>query len=129
MIFKIISIALIGVVVVLLLRTAKPEFALFATIATGVVIVIILLSTLQNVILSFDEIVKKSGVDDGIFTAVLKIIGIGYLTEYSASIANDAGCGSIASKLQFGGKLTIFAMSISIVSTLIDVIKNLVNMI
>jgi len=129
MIFKIISIAIIGVVVVLLLRTAKPEFAVFATIATGVVIVIILLSTLQDVILSFDEIVKKSGVDDGIFTAVLKIIGIGYLTEYSASIANDAGCGSIASKLQFGGKLTIFAMSISIVSTLIDVIKNLVNMI
>lgn len=129
MIFKIISIALIGVVVVLLLRTAKPEFAVFATIATGVVIVIILLSTLQNVILSFDEIVKKSGVDDGIFTAVLKIIGIGYLTEYSASIANDAGCGSIASKLQFGGKLTIFAMSISIVSTLIDVVKDLVNMI
>lgn len=129
MIFKIISIALIGIVVVLLLRTAKPEFAVFATIATGVVIVIILLSTLQNVILSFDEIVKKSGVDDGIFTAVLKIIGIGYLTEYSASIANDAGCGSIASKLQFGGKLTIFAMSISIVSTLIDVVKNLVNMI
>ena len=127
MIFKIISIALIGVAVVLLLRTAKPEFAVFATIATGVVIVIILLSTLQNVILSFDEIVKKSGVDDGIFTAVLKIIGIGYLTEYSASIANDAGCGSIASKLQFGGKLTIFAMSLSIVSTLIDVIKNLVN--
>ena len=129
MIFKIILIALIGVVVVLVLRTAKPEFAVFATIATGVVIVIILLSTLQNVILSFDEIVKKSGVDDGIFTAVLKIIGIGYLTEYSASIANDAGCGSIASKLQFGGKLTIFTMSISIVSTLIDVIKDLVNMI
>ena len=70
MIFKIIFIALIGVVVVLLLRTAKPEFAVFATIATGVVIVIILLSTLQNVILSFDEIVKKSGVDDEIFTAV-----------------------------------------------------------
>ena len=129
MIFKIIFIALVGVVVVLLLRTAKPEFAVFATIATGVVIVIILLSTLQNVILSFDEIVKKSGVDDEIFTAVLKIIGIGYLTEYSSSIATDAGCGSIASKLQFGGKLTIFAMSISIVSTLIDVIKNLVNMI
>jgi stage III sporulation protein AD len=129
MIFKIISIALIGVVVVLLLRTAKPEFAVFATIATGVVIVIILLSTLQNVILSFDEIVKKSGVDDGVFTAVLKIIGIGYLTEYSASIANDAGCGSIASKLQFGGKLTIFAMSLSIVSTLIDVVKSLVNLI
>ncbi len=129
MIFKLISIALIGVVVVLLLKTSKPEFAVFATIATGVVMVIILLSTLQDVILSFDKIVKKSGVDEGIFTAVLKIIGIGYLTEYSSSIASDAGCASIASKLQFGGKLTIFAMSISIVSALIDVVTNLVNLV
>lgn len=129
MIFKLISIALIGVLVVLLLKSTKPEFAVFATIVTGVVMVILLLSTLQDVILSFDKIVKKSGVDEGIFTAVLKIIGIGYLTEYSSSIANDAGCGSIASKLQFGGKLTIFAMSISIVSALIDVVTELVNMV
>lgn len=129
MIFKLISIALIGVVVVLLLKTAKPEFAVFATIATGVVMVILLLSTLQDVILSFDNIVRKSGVDEGVFSAVLKIIGIGYLTEYSSSIASDAGCTSIASKLQFGGKLTIFAMSISIVSALIDVVTTLVEMV
>lgn len=129
MIFKLIAISVIGVVVVLMLRTAKPEFAVFATIATGVIMVIILLSTLQDVILSFDNVVKKSGVDEGVFSAVLKIIGIGYLTEYSASIATDAGCGSIAQKLQFGGKLTIFAMSISIVSALIDVVGELVSLV
>lgn len=129
MIFKLIAISIIGVVVVLMLRTAKPEFAVFATIATGVIMVIILLSTLQDVILSFDNVVKKSGIDEGVFSAVLKIIGIGYLTEYSASIATDAGCGSIAQKLQFGGKLTIFAMSISIVSALIDVVGELVSLV
>lgn len=37
MIFKLIGIAVIGVIVVTLLRSAKPEFAVFATIATGVV--------------------------------------------------------------------------------------------
>ena len=129
MIFKLIALSIIGVVVVLMLRSAKPEFAVFATIATGVIMVVILLSTLQDVILSFDNVVKKSGVDESVFSAVLKIIGIGYLTEYSASIATDAGCGSIAQKLQFGGKLTIFAMSISIVSALIDVVGELVNLV
>lgn len=129
MIFKLIAISIIGVVVVLMLRSAKPEFAVFATIATGVIMVVILLSTLQDVILSFDNVVKKSGVDESVFSAVLKIIGIGYLTEYSASIATDAGCGSIAQKLQFGGKLTIFSMSISIVSALIDVVGELVNLV
>lgn len=42
------------------------------------------------------------------FSLVLKIIGIGYLTEYSSSLATDAGCASIAQKLQFGGKIVIF---------------------
>ena len=89
--------------------------------------VVTMLSTLQSVILAFDGIVKKSGIDDGIFTAVLKIIGIGYLTEYSASVATDAGCASIAQKLQFGGKIVIFLMSISIVTALVDVVSALVN--
>jgi len=111
-----------------LLRTAKPEFAVFATIATGVVMVVTMLSALQSVVLAFDDIVRKSGVDDAIFTAVLKIIGIGYLTEYSASVANDAGCGSIAQKLNFGGKIVIFIMSISIVTALIDVVSALVKL-
>lgn len=128
MIFKLVGIAVIGVIVVSLLKTTKPEFAVFATIATGVVMVVTMLSALQSVILAFDDIVQKSGIDDGIFTAVLKIIGIGYLTEYSASVATDAGCASIAQKLQFGGKIVIFLMSISIVSALVDVVSALVNL-
>ena len=60
---------------------------------------------------------------------MLKIIGIGYLTEYSSSLANDAGCPSIAQKLQFGGKIVIFLMSISIVTSLIDVVSALASVI
>lgn len=129
MLFKLIGIAMIGVTVVLLLKTAKPEFAVFGTIATGVVMVVFMLSYLQDVVLAFDGVVKKSGIDDGVFSAVLKIIGIGYITEYSSSIASDAGCGSIASKLQFGGKLTIFIMSISIVSQLVETVSNLLKIV
>lgn len=129
MIFKLIGIAVIGVVVVTLLKSAKPEFAVFATIATGVVMVITLLSALRDVIISFDAIVEKSGIDDSVFLLVLKIIGIGYLTEYSSSLATDAGCVSIAQKLQFGGKIVIFLMSMSIVASLIDVVSQLVSVI
>ena len=128
MIFRLVGIALIGVIVVILLKSAKPEFAIFATIATGVIMLIVLSTSLSQVISAFDKIVEKSGVDEGVFSAVLKIIGIGYLTEYSSSIATDAGCPSIAQKLQFGGKIVIFLTSISIVTSLIDVVSQLVNL-
>lgn len=127
MIFKLIGIAIIGIITVVLLKSAKPEFAVFATIATGIVMVITMLSALRDVVLAFDKIVEKSGIDDRVFSAVLKIIGIGYLTEYSSSLATDAGCESIAQKLQFGGKIIIFLMSISIVSTLVDLVASLVG--
>lgn len=128
MIFKLVGIAMIGVIVVLVLKTAKPEFAVFATIATGVVMLVVLTSSLTKVILAFDNIVAKSGVDENVFSAILKIIGIGYLTEYSSQIATDAGCGSIAQKLQLGGKIIIFLVSISIVTSLVDVVAQLVNL-
>ena len=128
MIVKLIGIALIGIVAVSLLRSAKPEFAVFAVIGTGIVMVITMISSLQSAILAFDDLVEKSGMDDRVFSAVLKIIGIGYLTEYSASIATDASCASIAQKLQFGGKIVIFLMSISIVTALVDVVTGLLEL-
>lgn len=127
MIFKLIGIALTGVLVITLLKTAKPEFVVFASIATGVVMVAIMLSSLTDVVIAFDDIVQKSGVNDEVFAIVLKIIGIGYLTEYSSSVATDAGCVSIAQKLQFGGKIIIFLMSISIVKALVAVVSTLLT--
>ena len=124
---KLIGIALIGVVAVSLLKTTKSEFAVFAVIATGVVMLVTMMGALRDVLLSFDELVRKSGVDDAVFSAVLTIRGVGYLTEYSASIAEDAGCASIARKLQFGGKVVIFLMSISIVTALVDVVGGLAD--
>ena len=124
---KLIGIALVGVVAVSLLKTTKSEFAVFAVIATGVVMLVTMMGALRDVLLSFDELVRKSGVDDAVFSAVLKIIGVGYLTEYSASVAEDAGCASIARKLQFGGKVVIFLMSISIVTALVDVVGGLAD--
>lgn len=129
MLVKLIGIALIGVVAVSVLRTAKPEFAAFAVIGTGIVMVITLLSSLQSAILAFDELVQKSGIDDRVFSAVLKIIGIGYLTEYSSSVATDAGCASVAQKLQLGGKIVIFLMSISVVTALVDVVGGLMELV
>lgn len=67
MMFKLIGIALTGVVVVTLLKNSKPEFSVFATIATGVVMVITMLSALRDVVLSFDSIVEKAALTTRFF--------------------------------------------------------------
>ncbi len=124
-IVKLVGIAVLGVIIVQLLRSSKPEFATLATIATGVVMLIVLVNSLSSVIVAFQGIIDKSGLPNSLFTLVLKIIGIGYLTEYSASICEDAGCASLGSKIQLGGKLVIFGLSIGIITNLIDVVSKI----
>ena len=55
MLVKLIGIALIGVVCVAVLRSARSEFAVFAVIATGVVMLVTLTSALGEVVLAFEK--------------------------------------------------------------------------
>ena len=46
-----------------------------------------------------------------------------------ASVAEDAGCASIARKLQLGGKVVIFLMSMSVVAALVDIVGGLIDVV
>ena len=98
-----------------------------AVIAAGIVILIITLSALSEVIVAFEEIVDKTGLNRALFSSLLKIIGIGYLTEYSVSLCNDLDCASIGKKISLAGKITIFLTAMPIVTSLIKAISALIS--
>jgi len=124
-IVKVVGVGLIGALVAGLLRQEKSELSIFAVIATGALILIIILSSLTEVIKQFGLLVGKSGVDESLFAGVLKIIGVGYITEYASALCDDYGVSAIGSKLQLGGKVTIFFMTLPILSNLVDVISSM----
>ena len=126
-IVKVIGIGLIGAIAALLLCNARSEYAPMAVIAAGIVILIITLSALSDVIVAFEEIVDKTGLDRSLFSSLLKIIGIGYLTEYSVSLCNDLDCASIGKKISLAGKITIFLTALPIVMSLIKAISAIVS--
>ena len=53
---------------------------------------------------------------------LLKITGIAFLTEFAVSICNDSGETAIANKIDLGGKIIIIAISIPIISALLELI-------
>ena len=124
-IVKVIGVGLISALVTGMLREEKSELYIFAVIAGGALILIIILSSLTDVIKQFGMLVGKSGVDESLFAGVLKIIGVGYVTEYAASLCNDYGVTSIGNKLQLAGKVAIFFMTMPILANLVEVISAL----
>ena len=122
-IVKVIGVGLIGAFVAGLMRQERSELYIFAVIAGGALILIVILSSLTEVIAQFGMLVGKSGVEESLFAGVLKIIGVGYITEYASALFTDYGVSSIANKLQLAGKVTIFFMTMPILSNLVDVIS------
>lgn len=125
-IVKVIGVGLIGALVAGILRQEKSEIYIFAVIASGALILIIILSSLTDVIAEFGLLVGKSGVDESLFAGVLKILGVGYITEYAASLCNDYGVSSISNKIQLAGKISIFFMTFPVLTNLIGVISSII---
>lgn len=82
---------------------------------------------MSNIFSFFTNIVSKTGIESGLFITLLKIIGIGYLIEFSANICNDSGNSAIADKVVFAGKILIFTISMPIISSLFNMVMELIN--
>ena len=124
-VFKIVGIAIVGCVCTLLLKNTQSQYAMLSSLATGIIILIIALSSFSKVILSFQAIIDKTGVNSSLFSSLLKIIGIGYITEYSQSVCEDLECASIGKKVSFAGKIAIFLLALPIIENLITTVTEI----
>ena len=124
-IIKVISIAFVGLLAVGVLKEIKPSLAAVAGIVTGLIIVYSLLDEFTYIVESFRQLSVIAEIDDALIKTIIKIIGIGYLTEFSAGIAEDYGSQSIAKKIEFGGKVCIAVLAVPVITGLISTIGSL----
>ncbi len=123
---KVIVLGLVLSIITVLMKSIKPEYSLICVIVGSVILVMYILSGVQSIFDYFSEIVSKTGIDNVMFKTLLKIIGVGYLVEFSAGVCIDSGNSSIADKIVLAGKVLIFSLSIPIISNLFNMIMDLI---
>ncbi len=121
-IIKIVGIGLITVIASMLVKPIKPEVSIIIGLCGGILILIQTVNYVVDIINAFSNIVENTGLDTGLLKTLLKIIGVGYLTEFSANICQDAGSSSVADKILFAGKIIILVMALPIVTSIIEII-------
>ena len=121
-VIKIIGVGLIGLIVILLLKQYKPEFVVYVSLLTGVIILTLVIDKLSGVVNIISNLSNQAGINNQFLLILIKITGIAFLTEFAVSICKDSGESAIASKIDFGGKILIIAMSIPIISSLLEMI-------
>ena len=121
-IIKIIGIGLIALVVIIILKQYRPEFTIYVSIIAGVLILVLTMEKFTGIINLLKSISEKTYINKQFLGILLKITGIAIITEFAVSICSDAGEKAIASKIEIGSKVIIIAMSIPIISSLLELI-------
>ena len=121
-IIKIIGIALIALIIIIMLKQYRPEYAIFISILTGVLILFLVMDRLSGIINLVESIQTKSSINMKFVALLVKITGIAFLSEFAVSICKDSGESAIASKIELGSKIIIISMSIPIISSLLEII-------
>ena len=121
-IIKIIGIGLIALVIAIILKQYRPEYAIYVSIVAGILILVFIMSKITGIINLLQSISDKTYINKQFLSILLKITGIAIITEFAVSICTDAGEKAIASKIEIGSKVIIIAMSIPIISSLLELI-------
>ena len=124
-IIKIIGIGLISLIIIIIIKQYKPEFAIYVSIIAGILIIYLIFNKLEGIINLLKTISNKSGINNEFLELLLKITGIAFLAEFAINLCKDSGEGAIASKIEMGTKVIIVSMSIPIISSLLEVITKL----
>lgn len=128
-IFRIIGVGFVTAVAAILLKNTKPELS-FAVTVTGVIVILLYIAELlEGTVSALATVAKTTGVENGMLKILLKIVGVGYLTEFGAGILKDFGSNAVADKVVLGGKLTVLVLSLPIIENLLRLFTSFLRLV
>ncbi len=127
--FKIMGVAFVTAITSILLKSTKPELS-FAVTVTGVIVILLyVIDAMQSTLAIFASIAQMTGVENGLIKILVKIVGVGYLTEFGAGILNDFGSSAVADKVVLGGKITVVLLSLPVLEGLLTMVRGFLQLV
>lgn len=123
---KIILVGLLGVIASVSLKKINTSFSYMAAVITGVLIIGMLYLDIDSLINVVKTVSTGNGVSDGNIRLLLKVVGVSYITQFGASIAEECGEKFIAQKIELAGRIFILTLTLPILVSLLNLIVGMV---
>ena len=120
-----IQIALLGVVGTLLalqFKSGKSEYGIYVSLAVSLFLFLCMLSRLEIFVQTVKKIADYIKLDAGQMSILLKMAGVTYVAEFASGVCKDAGYQNIAVQIEIFTKLTILAIGMPVLLSLLELI-------
>lgn len=121
-IIKIAILGIVGALLGIMLKGQKKEYELFVMLGVSLCIFYFIMSKLQLVISVINRMQDYVNLDTSYTAILIKMIGITYVSEFSANLCKDAGYQAVAGQIEMFGKLSILAISMPVILVLLETI-------
>ena len=125
-VMQLVGIAMVSTILCVVIKKDRPEMANFVALTAGIIILLSVVMKLSFIVDGIQSLADKVNIPSMYISLIIKLIGICYIIEFAISLCNDCGEKSIASKLEFGGKIIIMTMSFPILLSIVDTIISLI---
>lgn len=127
-VLRLCSIAVVTAISALILKNHKSELVPLCLVAGGVLIFLYAFDYLTESVEFIKSFTQSAGISSEIVRTVLKIVGIGFIVELTASSIKELGFEGIADKLVLCGKIILFVVAIPILTATYKIIVSMINL-
>ena len=118
---------IIGAVLSVVLRQYKPEFSVYITLITGMLMLGGAVTAVKPVIETVSGYLQIADPDTSYADVLIKSLAVCYITQMASDSCADAGEKSIAAKIELAGKFAIVLLALPVFDRLMEVIKQLLQ--
>lgn len=126
-IFTVIGIGVTAAVIAVVLRQAKPEYALLVSLGAGILILYRLLFDITPVAAEMQEIIRVIKIPAEYARILFKALGMCMLTQVACDTCKDAGETAIATKLEMAGRIGILVISLPLFTRILSIVSSLIS--
>ncbi len=124
-IVKISMLGIVGVLIAIQFKIQKPEYSIYIGMGIALLIFWYALQAVATVLERLQGLEQYLGSAKTYLKLLLKVVGISYLCEFSASICKDAGFSTVAEQIEVLGKLSVLLAGLPVLFAVVEQLQQL----
>lgn len=124
-ILKISILGISSVLLALILKSCRPEYSYFISVAACICIFLFAGAKLEAIIGYAGRMQDMVHLENSYMAMVLKMVGVTYVAEFASNICRDCGYQTIAGQIELFAKLSILALGMPVMLAFMETIGGL----
>lgn len=118
---------LLAVILMLALGSRSKDLSMVLSIAVCCMVALTALEYLSPVISFVSQLEQIGGLDHSMIRILLKVVGIGMVSEIAALVCSDSGSSSLGKTVKLLGSAVILWLSLPLYSMLVELLQRILG--